>query len=155
MVSHSFIRDHFHHMGRNDAKSCASSTTLTHDRDPCMRKQAPRKFTWTGSERWGGGYKYKVITQYKYTAVTPQLQVNPGSEFNESGGHVDNCGFLSGQELLRCCYLKKPASSPVINASCTSVHVDIKRSRDLPGFTRSSQLKAKVHQYISLFKAKK
>lgn len=61
---------------------------------------------------------------------------------------MDNCGFLSGQELLRCCYLKKPALSPVINASCTSVHVDIKRSRDLPGFTRSSQLKAKVHQYV-------
>lgn len=68
---------------------------------------------------------------------------------------MDNCGFLSGQELLHCCYLKKPASSPVINASCTSVHVDIKRSRDLPGFTRSSQLKAKVHQDVSLFKAKK
>lgn len=48
MVSHPFIRNHFHHMGRNDAKCSANSTTLTHDRVKSIRKQA-LQYTRTGS----------------------------------------------------------------------------------------------------------
>lgn len=73
MVSHSFIRDHFHHMGWDAAKFCASSTTLTHDRVSSIRKQTSgvhtRRKSNMGRRHYLQGYHFIQVHRADPTAA--------------------------------------------------------------------------------------
>jgi hypothetical protein len=92
MVSHPFIRDHFHHMGRNDAKCSANSSSLTHDRVRSIRKQALR-FTHTGSFPRGGGTQYHIIIHF--LGATHRVDpADAGSRGGQRLGIEWSCGPL-------------------------------------------------------------